>query len=337
MFNIFDFFKKKKLPEPAMEKKDAGPVIGEEIQDGNIAIHVMPRRFRLEAGKANQAKTTGLIIIAGGTVFLVVISILLYFYLFKKPSAPLIVETPPAGETGQPAEANQAGLAGNAPAEQATTTGTLTLPMENTQASSTATSTQEVIEQEISLGLKSGLDSDSDGLNDREEIILGASTSTPDTDADGYLDGAEVANLYNPAGAGKLTANANIALYENKTFGYSTLYPKVFAPSINGGDDSVMFKSADNQFIQIIVQPNPDKQPLDQWYMEQLGAASVSDLNRVSGDNWQGIKNQDGLTLYLTDAKLNYIVTLTYNPGESNVLEYINVFAMMIKSFTLKD
>lgn len=336
MIDILGFFKKQPLPEPITET-DAEPVKEEQVQVDNIAIHVMPERFRRHLGKAQSAKTTGLIIIAGGMVFLIVISILLYFYLFKKPQAAIITEMP-AGETAAQPEVSQPGSgAGIAPVEQATTTETSTLPLDSASATFTATTTQEVIEQEINLGLKLGLDSDFDGLNDLEEVIFGTGTSTPDTDADSFPDGGEVYNLYNPAGAGKLGLNPSIALYENKTFGYSAFHPKIWQPSINGGDDSVMFKTADNQFVQIIVQPNPDKQPLDQWYLEQLGAASIREADRVSGANWQGIKNADGLTLYLADAKLNYIFTLTYNLGESNILEYVNIFQMMIKSFTIKN
>jgi len=97
-----------------------------------------------------------------------------------------------------------------------------------------------------------------------------------------------------------------------------------------------MFKSADNQFIQIVVQPNAAKQTLDQWYMEQLAVSAVNETDRVSGDSWQGLKSQDGLNLYLMDSKKSYIFSLTYNPGESSLLEYVNIYQLLIKSFTLK-
>jgi hypothetical protein len=48
-------------------------------------------------------------------------------------------------------------------------------------------------------------DSDSDGLNDIEELkIYGTDPKKSDTDGDGYLDGDEVQSGYNPAGEGKL-------------------------------------------------------------------------------------------------------------------------------------
>jgi len=47
-------------------------------------------------------------------------------------------------------------------------------------------------------------DFDKDGLSDLRERTLGLNSCNPDTDGDGYLDGVEVINGYNPKGAGKL-------------------------------------------------------------------------------------------------------------------------------------
>jgi len=47
-------------------------------------------------------------------------------------------------------------------------------------------------------------DFDKDGLSDLRERTLGLNSRNPDTDGDGYLDGVEVINGYNPKGAGKL-------------------------------------------------------------------------------------------------------------------------------------
>ncbi|MDO8592300.1 MAG: hypothetical protein Q7R92_00835 [bacterium] len=307
-----------------------------QINLDKIAIHAMPEHFRHQTAKVKSAKTAGIVIIAGGGFLLIAASLGLYYYLFRTPAP--AVQSQPAALNSAPDDQNQ-----NQPAVEqntaglATTTEPATLPADNDLAASTASTTSPAGEPGMSGdSLKSGLDSDNDSLTDAEEDLLGAATSTPDTDGDGYPDGTELINLYDPASQGKLTDNPHIALYENKTFNYGALYPKVWEQSSNGGDDSVMFKSADNQFIQIVVQPNPDKQPLDQWYIDQLGVASVSEANRAAGANWQGIKSLDGLTLYLTDSRQNYIFSLTYNPTESNILEYIDIFQMMIKSFALK-
>ncbi len=59
---------------------------------------------------------------------------------------------------------------------------------------------KEVTENNLAIN-----DSDNDGLSDKEEEFYGTDKNNPDTDGDGYKDGAEVKNGYNPLGTGKLT------------------------------------------------------------------------------------------------------------------------------------
>ncbi|MFA6306610.1 MAG: hypothetical protein WCV70_02075 [Patescibacteria group bacterium] len=61
-------------------------------------------------------------------------------------------------------------------------------------------------EEEVGLGINSNNpDSDSDGLTDREEVkVYKTDPLKADTDGDGFKDGAEVKNNYNPNGQGRL-------------------------------------------------------------------------------------------------------------------------------------
>lgn len=52
-----------------------------------------------------------------------------------------------------------------------------------------------------------GDDPDHDGLNNAEERLYGTDPNNPDTDGDGYSDGEEVKNGYNPLGAGMLDSD----------------------------------------------------------------------------------------------------------------------------------
>jgi len=66
------------------------------------------------------------------------------------------------------------------------------------------------------------IDSDQDGLPDDLEKRLGTNPTSKDTDSDGYLDGAEFTNGYNPVGLGKLTeelAPIDQAIAGNKVLG----------------------------------------------------------------------------------------------------------------------
>lgn len=61
-------------------------------------------------------------------------------------------------------------------------------------------------EEETKLGTKEWeFDSDYDGLADSSEIqVWKTDPKNPDTDGDGYKDGVEVVNGFNPLGAGKI-------------------------------------------------------------------------------------------------------------------------------------
>jgi hypothetical protein len=50
-------------------------------------------------------------------------------------------------------------------------------------------------------------DTDDDGLTDELETLFGTDPANPDTDGDGYKDGEEVENGYNPLGEGKLNVD----------------------------------------------------------------------------------------------------------------------------------
>ncbi|MFH1255263.1 MAG: hypothetical protein V1667_02235 [bacterium] len=328
---MFDFFKKNKLEKTEQIEKEIV-----ENEKESMAIHVMPERFRNQTVKQHGAKTAGLAIIIGGIVVLLIVSAVLYYFLFVKTNTAVVKEQNSPVENGIEKQPEKTVEIPENPV--ATGTGQMTLPSEDeTVPADEATTTPEADLGETELALKIGIDGDNDGLTDTEEIILGSDAFVPDTDGDGYLDGPELINLYNPAGTGKLAENPHVSVYENKTFSYSLLYPSAWQMSVNGGDDSLMFKTGDNQFIQIIVQPNVNKQNLNEWYMEQVGVAQIEESYIMSGDGLAGIKSPDGLNIYLMDGRQNYIFSLTYNLGGGTVLEYSDIFQMMVKSFNLKN
>lgn len=61
-------------------------------------------------------------------------------------------------------------------------------------------------EEELALGTSiRSADTDSDGLSDKDEVkAWGTNPLNPDTDGDGYIDGDEVDNGFDPKGSGKL-------------------------------------------------------------------------------------------------------------------------------------
>jgi hypothetical protein len=345
MFDVFKFLKKKKddgkskVQEGAEKELKVGEEKAEDYEkeaEKNVAIHVMPERFRVAAGKKDSAKTVGIFIIGGGALLLIAASVLLYFFLIKggKPKP-----GPVATSTGATVRENEKENNANREREReiikSQEVGTTTFPIippEN-RATSTATSSPEMDEL---ISFTPGSDQDKDGLTDKEEALFGSNPNNTDSDGDGYNDFAEVNNLYNPAGQEKLESSSAIKNYVNTTYKYSLLYPVSWSLNKIGGDDSVIIQSSDNHFIQIIIEPYSKKESIEEWYKAQFGVAEL--LREIfTRDGWRGIKSDNDLILYLTDSNNNYLYTITYNLGENTVLEYKNIFEMLIKSFAIKS
>jgi len=356
---MFNIFKKKEEQVQGVEKKEnykenkegKGEVVKEadslkERMEKEIIIHTMPKKFILDNDGISKAKTIGMIIIGAGAVLIIVSSALVYYYFFRIPKEePLSITEQimdkrkdkggeesdifPVFEEGQDKESGSEGAklpTGLEPETSTTTEESLEdLLPEELEPEATSTPADATINN----------DTDNDGLTDNEEILLGSYLDNTDSDGDGYDDLAEVMNLYNPVGTNKLIDNLNIGKYENLTFGYSIFYPVNWAKSTIGGDDSVMFKSPDNHFVQIIVQPNADQQSIDDWYKEQFAVTAIDPGKKISVDSWQGIESGDGLFFYLTDENKEYIFVISYIPGSDNILSYKNIFKVMVKSLEI--
>ncbi len=187
--------------------------------------------------------------------------------------------------------------------------------------------------------LKMSQDSDSDLLTDLEEGLWGTNPLESDSDGDGYNDGVEIINLYNPtvagSGTGKLLDSNLIKTYTNTKFGYSVYYPSSWqVQDLNEAGEEMMFKSATGEFVEVIVQKNQGGFLLAKdWYLNQNQAVKESDLEEILIGNWSGVKSPDKLNVYLVNN--NYIYTLTMNIGLKQELNYQTTYEMMLKSFRL--
>ena len=328
---MFNPFKKQIVDKNKIEEKSEKETEKNEMEERiekELAIHTMPEHFRLDSAKASQAKTTGVVVMIVGVIFIIAIAVLLYLFIFKGKSQDTQIPAeniPPAQENQTPSPANNAEE--NLPA---------VLPDSNFPSATTTPPVEEATSTPL-VAINPAVDADSDGLSSKEELLLDTSDNNVDTDGDTYLDFNELKSLYNPAGAGKLLDNVNIGKYENKTFAYSMFYPLTWVRTAVGGNDSIIFRSPDNSFIQVIVQPNADKQAIEDWYIEQFGAESISPEQRISSDGWSGIKNADSSIVYLADTAGNYIFVLSYNSDSGDMASYKNIFNMMVQSLVMGE
>jgi len=185
--------------------------------------------------------------------------------------------------------------------------------------------------------LQTSFDTDQDGLSDIEEILFDSNIDRPDTDLDGYVDGDEVKNLYSPiASEQSLLATKQLLSYTNPSFEYSVQYPASW--TVNNMDPSanvVLFNSATNQFIEILVENlDPDINTVQEWYKAQIPGLTDEAIRTttIGPNNYFAILSIDGSAVYfIVDRSVFGII---YNKGIEEEADYLAVWQAMQHSFT---
>ncbi|MFH1427055.1 MAG: hypothetical protein ABIG60_00810 [Patescibacteria group bacterium] len=338
-----------------------------------ILVHTMPDRFRKSRVVEGKAKNIGLIIVIGGSLAIVVASFLFYYYFIKPPkvktsapatenyfsepnfapenSAESIYESTknnerPVSDFG---DANEEGQYLNDENENLTEVDNLDEfqdlyePTYEEFPEFGYEAYEDMFPEPENEATSSprlptlAEDMDFDGLNDQEELLLGTNSALADSDNDGYTDLEEIENLYNPNGGNQLIDNSNISQYSNLTFSYQIYYPISWEKISVSGDESILFKSSDNHFIQVIVQPNANEEPIEDWYKEQFSESNISSDRIINQTAWRGVESLDGLNIYITDSEQQYVYVISYSPETADELIYKNIFAMMVKSFGVSN
>ena len=186
------------------------------------------------------------------------------------------------------------------------------------------------------LELMMSVDTDKDNLTDAEELLIGTDVNNQDSDGDGFIDGQEVLNLYNPLAkdpAG-IEFSGVVTTYVNPTFDYDVYYSqKWVAKAVDQANLEIMFTAATGEFVEVLISDNAENLSLRDWYKKQ--APTVKDDEIVSFTNkngLNGIKSPDSFTVYF--AKGQYVYVITYNIGMKELADYPNLFKMMVESFT---
>ncbi|MFZ6015824.1 MAG: fibronectin type III domain-containing protein [Patescibacteria group bacterium] len=181
-----------------------------------------------------------------------------------------------------------------------------------------------------------GLDTDSDGISDLEEALFGADPRNPDTDGDGFLDGNEVFNLYNPNGRAPAKLSESGKIKEIKSdIGYGVNIPADWQYTATSDDGyRAVITSGEGETFEITIGNNPDNQGVLEWYLAQNPEADPNLIMQYrSKAGYEGILGTDQLTTYLPWE--NKIFIFTYKMNNKPFINYRTVFSMMLNSLSL--
>lgn len=337
-------------------KKTIEPDLSVKV-DSDLIVRNMPRPqvsaslgyksnasagFMPSAPSPQKHKLVGLIVMAGGLIFIGALVYLSYYFIIKpatNPAKPIATVNSTSTNIKSTSTPDSSSISSPvSPAEIAKIISSSTPEIISESASSSASSSlmNEELKGRDGGNLPPLIDSDSDGLNDDEETLLGSSPSTNDSNNNGYQDLVEINNNYNPIDSGRLSSNQNLALYENKTYNYEVLYPKNWAVKTLNDEATLVFTAADDSIIQISLQDNPDKQSILTWYSATFPNVTVTYDKLKNALTWNGISGTDDLNFYLTDKNKKNIYVFSYIPAVDGRLVYPNIFKLIINSLVIK-
>lgn len=181
-----------------------------------------------------------------------------------------------------------------------------------------------------------GLDSDSDGLSDVEEVGFGTDARVPDSDRDGFLDGNEVFHLYNPAAKApvRLLDSGLVTAFVSPA-GWSLFIPKDWTATLDAADGSrATIRTGQGETFRISIEDNPNSATLSDWYVARHAGASASLLREF--------QTKGGLTGLLgperTDAQFAWdgkVFILQYDLGTKTFINFRTTYEMMLNSLRL--
>jgi hypothetical protein len=250
------------------------------------------------AGPAKPAKKSAMpYVVLGLGVFLILVASVIAFYAYQQTAKPPAVTIPPSS-TPKP----------------------------------TPTPTPEPPKKP-----EAGLDSDSDGLTDVEELrLFGTLVFNPDTDSDSFLDGNEVFHLYDPAkqNFARLADSALVKLYSSSKAKFTLFTPSSFVATESADGLSATWGIPSGENIRVTSYPNPDKQSAQVWFAATFPARAAEAMSSfATKGGFQGIQDPDRRDTFI-DGGNGMIYRIEYLLGPAKSIEYRTTYNMMLNSFT---
>lgn len=187
--------------------------------------------------------------------------------------------------------------------------------------------------------LTNSVDLDNDGLTDLEEEIFDTDSGTSDTDRDGYYDGQEVNNLYNPKGVApvRLIDSGLITEYTNPIWQYRIYYPATWQiGEVDKEYNQVIFSAVTGDYIEVLVFQKNDGEKFVDWFARKGINQKITDLQNFQNRFQEnGQRRQDNLVNYFE--RDNNVYVIIYHPASENgFVSFRHVVQMSVQSFRPK-
>lgn len=246
--------------------------------------------------------------------------------------------TPVVPQTAAPVVVQTAPIATSTPIIEPTTTASLSTSTSPIITTTTTVSFKQESNFEFPPIIQiDAADLDADGLTDAEEEIFGTDPSMFDTDKDGYYDGQEVFNLYNPKGTApvRLVDSGLIRDYVSPSAKYRVYYPATWQlGTVDVLGNQVLISAENGDYVEVRVSPKQNGEDFTGWFSRLASGERITELQTsVNLFSVSYYKRKDDLVAYFDTPNVVYV--LIYHPKTSAPLVYHHVVQVMEQSFRL--
>lgn len=179
-------------------------------------------------------------------------------------------------------------------------------------------------------------DLDADSLTDSEEEVFGTDSGTWDTDSDGYFDGQEVSNLYNPLGVApkRLIDSGVVREYSHPTEKYRVYYPNAWEMGrVDPEERQVVFSAVTGDFVEVRIIDKLPEQSFADWFGVQAAGEQFTDLVQSNNPFGEQVwRRKDDLVAYVP-GETTVVVLLYHQESSAPLVSFRHIMRMMVDSF----
>lgn len=253
----------------------------------------------------------------------------IYYVVFQNKS------TPSGKITSSPSSTT---TVSNIDTNTSTASPVIETPTTSVEVSTSSLSSESAIDFP-SVVLGDSVDTDSDGLTDREEELFNTDLGVPDTDNDSYPDGHETYYLYNPAGEEPMRVidSGSVKEFVNPVFGYKLYYPNTWAVgNVDSEYRDVLFSTITGENIEVRVFNKQAGEDFASWFARIAPREKYDDL--VEFETYfkeKGWRRNDFLVYYFESQDKVYVIV--YHTTDSTVVNYRSIIKLTARSFELSS